>query len=571
MDRARVVHKKPRRKLTPLALAAAALAVAGSSLWSQPRVEAPGEPATKPATTQPTTRRYNAPAGARVVDEGWFAPIKPTVEPPKRPTQITRAFVIPIHGPIMPTMAEVFDRKVRQCRGKDAQIVILDMNTPGGELGATRQIITRLTQDFRNIYTVAYVHPEAFSAGAMISLGCNEIVMAPGGKIGAAMPILGSPAGGVVEIPRDERRKFESASRSVVRSVAEINGYDPLVCEAMVGSEVGVWLIRNQRTGQLKFVPPHEWSGLAGAPVSTTQPADERRRENVPESGWEYVRTIDGFNELISATAEEAKFLGLTRHVAPTMTDLRELYNITAEPTVLEDTWSEELVAMLTSPAVTSILLILVLMGAYMEFQTPGFGLAGSVAVIALGLLLGGRFLIGMAVWWEVALLVVGVVLILAEVFVTPGFGVLGITGIVMCLLALAGIIVDNPPDRLPIPDTELSWQWFTSGLVAILVGFVLGTVAMVVVARFLPRIPVAGRLILRAPTDTPGPTEPSAPIRRVQVGDAGVVTAVCRPVGQIRVGETLLDAETEGEFITAGTTVRVIRVEGNRVVIEKA
>jgi len=560
-----MLYRKPHRRMMPLALATAALACAGGALWSQAGAEA----RTSPASTQPTTRRYHAPAGARVVEEGWFAPIKPAVAAPRLPTEITRVFVIPIHGPISSTTAEAFDRKVRLCRGKDAQIVVLDMNTPGGELGATEQIIKRLTQDFRGIYTVAYVNPDAFSAGAMISLACNEVVMAPGGKMGAAMPILVGP-GGLVDIPRKEREKFESAARSTVRSLAEVNGYDPLVCEGMVGSDIGIWLIRNQRTGQLKFVRPSEWSALPGAPAASTRPYSERR-ETVPETGWEYVRTVDGFNELVTATASEAEFLGLSRHTLASMAELREHYNVTGEPTVLEDTWSEDLVDLLTSPAVTSILFLLMLLGAYMEFQTPGFGLAGTVAVVALALLLGGRFLIGMAVWWEVGLLVAGVLLILAEVFVTPGFGVLGVTGIIVCLLAMAGIIVDNPPDRLPIPDTELSWQWFTSGLMALLIGFILGSVAMVIAAKYLPRIPVAGRLILRAPADTPGPADPTASTSHVKVGDTGVVTAVCRPVGQVRFGEALVDGETQGEFVNPGTTVRVIRVEGNRVIVEKA
>jgi len=561
-----MLYRKLHRRMTPLALALGVLACAGGAMWSRADVEA----RTSPASTQPTTRRYHAPAGARVVEEGWFAPIKPAVPAPRLPTEITRVFVIPIHGPISSTTAEAFDRKVRLCRGKDAQIVVLDMNTPGGELGATEQIIKRLTQDFRGIYTVAYVNPDAFSAGAMISLACNEVVMSPVGKMGAAMPILVGPSG-VVAIPRKEREKFESAARSMVRSLAEVNGYDPLVCEGMVGSDIGIWLIRNQRTGQLKFVRPGEWSALPGAPAASTQPAAERR-QTVPETGWEYVRTVDGFNELVTATASEAVFLGLSRHTLASMAELREHYHITAEPTVLEDTWSEDLVDLLTSPVVTSILFLLMLLGAYMEFQTPGFGLAGTVAVVALAMLLGGRFLIGMAVWWEVGLLAVGVLLILAEVFITPGFGVLGITGILMCVVSLIGIIVDNPPDRLPIPETDLGWEIFASGLMALGLGLLGAMVAIIVLARYLPRLPVAGRLVLAAPPEGAAtmPVESDSPMLAVQVGDVGVVMAICRPVGEVRIGDKLIDAETEGDFLQAGTKVRVVRKEGNRIVIRE-
>jgi membrane-bound serine protease (ClpP class) len=529
-------------------------------------------PATRPAgggaTTAPTSYA-SAPPGAKIVttegEEGWFAPRERKADAPIPPSAVTNAFIIPIREAISEKTYEAMKRKVFHAKGKGADLVVFDFDTPGGSSAAMRSIARLIRDEMPGIYTVAYVHPRAFSAGAVISLACNEIAMSPTGVIGDAMPIMIGPTG-LIPIPEKERGKIESAARSEIRVLAKRNGYNVSLCEAMITITMEIWLIRHLRTRELRIVDATEWRGkVTGAPP-TTQPA----RAAPDEAEWQYVKTLDGPNELVTLTADEAVFAGLVENVFASMDDLERHFHVVGEPTLLEDTWSERLVEFLTSAALTSILLMAALFCVYMEINTPGFGVAGSLAIVCFAILFGSRFLIGMAAWWEIALFIVGLVLVGLEVFVTPGFGVLGISGILCCVIALLAMVVPNAPNELPIPDTDLSGGLFKTGVAALILGAIGAVVAAALLARYLPKVPVAGRLVLAPATIVPSPTTDDAPITAVAVGDVGTVHSTCRPVGQVRFGETLVDAIADGDMLSAGAKVRVVKKEGNRIVVTR-
>ncbi|MBS3734607.1 MAG: hypothetical protein KGY99_06735 [Phycisphaerae bacterium] len=522
--------------------------------------DAPAPP--RAAETRPATRPAPGEAGQkawmRLIPPGTFAPAPPEARPALA-ERIERAFVIPISGPITATLAESMERKVSVCKGRDAQLVILEIDSPGGELGAMERIVEMIQRDLGGIRTVAWVHREAFSAAAIIALSCDEIVMAEGGVIGDAMPILVTPQGGLQKIPEKERGKIESAMRSKIRVLAKAGGYNVALCEAMITITMEVWLVRERATGALRIVE-----------------ADDYRQRVVtdaePDRPFEKLATIDGAGELVTMTTDEAVRLGVVAHVLDDMGALRTHYSITVEPTVLADTWSEELVAILTSPVVTSILLMAGMFFIYAELQAPGFGVAGGAAILCFALLFGSRYLIGLAAWWEVGLFIVGLILIGLEVFVIPGFGVAGISGLICCVVGLAAIVVANAPSELPIPSTTLDWSLFERGAAALAVGFVLGIVAMFAGARYLPRVPGARSLVLIPKRRQPAPpVAEESPMRRVQVGDVGTVTSPCRPVGKVRFGDDLLDASSEGAMIPRDAQVRVLRHDANRLIVEPA
>lgn len=503
------------------------------------------------------------PAGARAAEGGWFAP-RAEVDKPDLPAEIGRAFVIPIHEAITNTMFEVVRRKIVRCRAGGAQIIIFEMDTPGGSGAAMRKIVRLIIDDLRDIYTVAYVNPQAFSAGAIISLACDEIVLSPTAVIGDAMPIMVGPGGQLMPIPEKERGKIESAIRSEIRILAKRNGYNVTLCEAMVTITMEIWLIKNIETNELRIVEAKEWRGRVGR-VPTTAPAGTTKPSQM---AWQYVRTIDGPDELVTMTADEAVELGFAEHIFDRMEDLRKHYHIAAAPVVLEDNWSESLTTFLTSTVVTSVLLMAAIFFIYIEMNTPGFGVAGTVAVICFAVLFGSRFLIGLANWWEIAMFAVGLLLIGLELFVTPGFGVLGVGGILCCIAAMLAMVIPNAPDKLPIPTTDLDWSVFRAGFAALGIGFIAALIAVVIAAKYLPKVPAASRLILAPAAASAGPAAEDAPIRSIQPGEVGVVEGPCRPVGLVRFGEALIDAVAEGVFIPTGTKVKVIKNEGNRVVV---
>ncbi|MFW6155653.1 MAG: NfeD family protein [Planctomycetota bacterium] len=512
-----------------------------------------------PPTPRPTTGPGSAAQKAwmRLIPSGKFAPTPP--EPrPKLPEKVERAFVIPITAPITSTLAEAMQRKVSACKGRDAQLVIFEIDSPGGELGAMERIVGMIRDDLADVRTVAWVHREAFSAAAIISLACDEIVMSRGATLGDAMPIMVSPQGGLQKIPGKERGKIESAMRSDIRVLAEAGGYNVALCEAMITITLEVWLVRERATGALLIVEADDYRHR----VAT---------DEAPDRPFRKLATIDDTDELVTMTTSEAVRLGFAEHMLDDMAALREHYTITVEPTVLADTWSERLVAILTSPAVTSILLMAGIFFVYAELQAPGFGVAGGAAILCFAVLFGSRYLIGLAAWWEIGLFIVGLVLIGVEVFVIPGFGVAGISGLICCVVGLVAMAVANAPAELPIPSTDLDWSLFERGALALGAGFVLGIIAMFLGARWLLRVPGARPLVLSPPAaqESMPPVVEDSPMQRVQVGDAGTVSSPCRPVGKVRFGDDLLDASVEGRFVEPGATVRVLRRDGNRLIVE--
>jgi membrane-bound serine protease (ClpP class) len=473
--------------------------------------------------------------------------------------------MIPITEPITGKTHDAIRRKIAQAQVERSELIIFEMNTPGGASQAMDRI-AQLIMDVRDIRTVAWVNTDAFSAGAVISLACDEIVMAPTGTIGDAMPIM-IGGGQIQEIPEKERGKIESAMRSEIRVLAEQNGYNQALCEAMITITMRIWLIRHEETGELRIVQAGDWQRrVRGAPGATANTATTPRQD----SPWVFVRELDGPDELVTLTAGEAEFVGLTQHIVADLNELRKLYNIAEGAIVtVEDNWSEQLVGFLTSPLVVSILVFVGMMAIYLEINTPGFGVAGGLAIACFAVLFGSRYLVGMAAWWEIALFVVGLILLALEVLVIPGFGIAGIAGIFCCVVGLFGILVNNPPDEIPWPQTNLDWSLFTDGLLALAIGFILAVAAMPIIGRYLPKTPLGHRLILSAPPAEPfNPASDRDAIHRVRIGDEGLVSSTCRPVGEVRIGDDLLDAVAEGVYIAAGTRVTVTRVEGNRVVI---
>ena len=522
-------------------------------------------PSAPAAATQPA----GAPEGARATSEGWFAPVEPQMPAPPLPDEVVVSFIIPINGPITETTYRTVKRKIIRARAGGAQLVIFELNTPGGESTAMKNILRLILDELRSVHTVAYVNPEAISAGAVISLACNEIAVSPTAIIGDAMPIMVGAGGQLVPIPKTERGKIESYFKGQVRTLAKQNGYNVELCEAMITLTLEIWLIRNTQTRELRIVNAADWRGkVAGEPTAQATSAPAAGVQT--PSDWQYVRTIDGPGELVTLTTDEAVFTGIAAHTFNSSADLQEHYNITVAPERLADSWSERMVGFLTSPAVAGILMFVGVLCLYVEINSPGFGVPGTIAIIAFAILFGSRFLIDLAQWWEIALFAIGLILLTIEIFVIPGFGVAGVLGIVFMLAGLLATLIPNAPGKFPWPETDMDWGLLSDGVVALVIGFTFAIIAAAIVAQYLPKIPIANKLFLKPAehVDEP-PVSESSPMQRIEVGAIGTVESMCRPAGMVRFGDDLLSAASEGQIIEPGATVRVIHKDGNRLVVE--
>ena len=518
-----------------------------------------------PALARDADQAPTPPPGARVTDGGWF---RPRVAPnrPELPEEVDVAVVIPIEGPIVDTTYEIIVRKVAQARKDGAGIIIFEMNTPGGGSVPMEKISQLIMDDLHDIYTVAYVNRRAFSAGAVISLACDEIVMHPSGVIGDAMPIMIGPQG-VVALPKPVRTKFEDAARAVIRVIAEKNGYNLPLCQAMISIPREVWEVRNAETNELRYVDAEKWrTKVGGGPGDD----DGRPAPTTGEKTWQYVRTVVSAKELLTMTAREAVALGFTEHLFENIEGLKQHYNITTLIR-LKHNVSQTIAEFMNSTAVSGLLIMATFVLAYLEIRTPGFGVAGTLALVCLTLLVGSRYILDLANSLEIVVIIVGFILLLVEVFVTPGFGVLGISGLLLMVAGLLATGVRGAPTEWPIPRTAVDWETFNNGALALAFGFIGSLVVGGLISKYLPKSRFASALILdEVPPVHGGPVGESSPMRTIGVGDTGTVESMCRPVGKVRFGDDLLDAMSEGPQIEVGAKVRVLRRDGNRLIVEK-
>jgi len=472
-----------------------------------------------------------------------------------------KAAIIPCEGMIDQALFYSIKRRTGIALNDGADYLIYQISTYGGLVDAADDIAKYLIQDAAaRAHTVAYVATEAISAGALISVSCEDILMRENTTIGDAAPItMGGKLEGV------EREKAESFMRAAFQRAAEANGYPELLLRAMVSIQIEVHRVRNLQTGEYEFF---EGDNL---------PKDPNRYD------IEHAEEIVGDDELLTLTAPRAREYGIARAVVKDADDAlaflanRDGVVFRGPPQVLVPSWSEHLVSWLNSPAVMGILVMLALLGVYIEFSAPGFGLPGIVAAVCFALILGSKYLVGMANWLEILILFLGIVLLLIELFILPGFGVAGILGIVLILLGLFGMLIRNAPDELPWPETPADWNTLSSGVLSLGLGFGGFLFLAWIVSRYLPKFEFARGLIL-APTvagrgagsQISMTAPPESTGRGVQIGGVGETITRLRPAGKARFGDAVVDVVATGEFLDKGTKVEILAINGSRVVVRR-
>lgn len=488
--------------------------------------------------------------GASIVDSNDISPEQPSV----------KAAVIVCKGMIDDGLFESIKRRTKIALDGGAEYLIYEINTLGGLVSAAYDISEYLLHEAnREAKTVAYISKKAVSAGALISVGCEDIIMKERTRIGACAPMaLG------MKLDDVEREKIESDIRTVFVDSAQANGYPEALLKAMVTIEIEVFRVKNLKTGKDEFFE------------STDMPKDP----NVYDLANKKV--IVTKEQILDITAAEALEYGIARAVVKNVAGAldflaeRDGVSFAGEPMVLKPSWSEEMVRWLNSPTVMAVLVMLTLLGVYIEFNTPGVGLPGLVAVICFVIIIGSKYLVDLANWVEVALFVIGVLLLMIEIFVLPGFGIAGFLGITFILFGLFGMLVRNAPSELPWPRDAFAWKDFTEGVIALTSGFVGFVVLAWLLAKYLPKLQFLSGLIL-VPTAAKLGTEievsmttlPESKTISVNIGEVGEVISTLRPTGKAKFGAAIVDVVAEGDFLDRGTVVEIIEIQGNRVVVK--
>jgi membrane-bound serine protease (ClpP class) len=470
------------------------------------------------------------------------------------------AAVIVCKGMIDDGLYKSIKRRTQIALDNGAEYIIYEIGTYGGLLQSADDISKYFILDIgRKTHTVAYVATEAISAGAMISVSCRDIIMRENTTIGDCAPItIGGKLEGV------EREKAESFTRAAFMRAAEANDYPAALLKAMVTMQTKVYRVKDLQTGKYEF-------------FEDQQLPDDPNKYDL--DGKELVVKED---EILTLTAAKAFEYGIARAQvkdragALEYLEKRDGVTFTGETMVLETLWSEEMVRWLNSPAVMAVLVMIALLGVYIEFNTPGIGIPGLVAVICFVIIIGSKYLVGLANWVEVVLFVVGILLLLVEIFVLPGFGIAGILGIICVMAGLFGMLIKNPPNRLPWPDSPANWDVFINGLLGLSFGFLGFVVLAWILTKYLPKLQFLSGLIL-VPAVAKQGTEmeismtapPELETAGIKVGELGEVVSILRPTGKARFGDAIVDVIAEAEFLDKGTKVEIIEIHGNRVVVK--
>jgi membrane-bound serine protease (ClpP class) len=350
--------------------------------------------------------------------------------------------------------------------------------------------------------------------------------MAPGSVIGAAAPIVLSPGGeGVEKVPDTAEKKMTSAVRAIVRTSAEKNGYNIAVVEAMIDKTKGLTI-----DGQ---VIAKEGEILT---LTNTEAGKEYGHPPKPllSSG-----TVESLDMLL----EELGYGEATRHY-------------------INPTGAEKLATWLN--LISPILLLIGVLGIYLEFKMPGVALPGIIGVIAFALYFFGGYIAGLSGMEWMVVFIIGLALVVVEIFVYPGTLAIGLLGVGLMLVALIMAMVDiypGMPSMPTLPQLRLPIQ-------NILYAMAGGAVAIALLSRILPKTPVYRKIVSQSASGVK--TELVVEKQKASLhGRIGVAISPLRPGGKAQFGDEVIDVISQGDLVEAGAKVRIISYSGTEAVVE--
>ena len=460
-----------------------------------------------------------------------------------------RAAYIRFDTSIGPFSEHRFYRKLDEAESAGADVVVVEIESPGGLVDSSVNLANRLNE-LEWATTIAYVPREAISGAAIMSLGCDFIIMHEYGKIGDAGPIVL----GTDSMFRHAPEKTVSYLVEIMRDLAETHDRPPTLAASMVDKDLPVYEAIHEATGEVRYVSDAEWEKLK------------------VKEGWKKGAIVreSSRGRFLEMNGRSAVQHRLANGVVRSRGELAERLGISEEDfVVLESNWVDNTAMILNSWPITVLLVIVGIIALYVELLSPGIGVGALVAGLCAALFFWSRFLGGTSGWLEVVLFLAGLVFLAVEFFVIPGFGVAGLTG--GGLLLLSFIMASqrfDPNDGIQMADLQRSLLILTGSGVAAVAG-------MVFLSQYLGKIPILHRLALEAPSidGSKSPTKSGFTIvdeLPIAIGDEGVADSALRPSGRARIGEAFVDVVADGSYVEAGQTIRVIKVSGTRIMVRE-
>ncbi len=470
------------------------------------------------------------------------------------------------------------------------------IDSSGGDLAAALRLAQSLAElGDGEVRTVAYVPKRAEGPAALVALACDQLVMQQESLLAGESdeedrPLPPKP------LEEDEPAKAEPADekadeKDAAEEPEEIEEEDDEDPGRRLGGLRDLFDEDEDATRQAALATLREdlapatsrtWSLLAAALDPSIELAaysnretgakrffsPEELEEQPVDGDWRLVERIKAAGEPLSLTAARAAELGVAWQQVEQFDDLQALYGLSDPPRTAEPNWALELVEALASPGLAALLLVVGIVGLYIELNTPGLGVGGFIATVALLLFFWSKFLDGTADWLEVLLFVTGLVFLLIELFVLPGFGIFGLGG---ALLVIASLVLASQTFILPQTETQL---FELRNSIATVAGAGVGCLGLGILLRqYLPHSPLFRRATL-APLEEADRIEQD---RREQLADyehlvgmTGTAITDLLPGGRAEIDGEVVDVICQGEVVDRGDTVTVVKAAANRVVVRR-
>lgn len=416
--------------------------------------------------------------------------------------QTKKVWLAQIDGEIGIALAPYVSRVIADAEKNQADAILFRINTFGGRVDAATQIKDAILNC--KVPTIAWVDKRAISAGALITLSCRKIAMAPGSSMGASTVVN--------QQGEKQSEKYQSFMRSEMRAAAEKNGRRTDVAEAMV---------------------------------------DERI----------VVPGLDDSTKLVTLTTDEAILYKMADTVSASIDEVLKAFDLKGAQIIEEKSnWAEDVVKFLNNPIISSLLIMIGLVGIFTEIKAPGLSFPGIAGVIALALFFGSSYILQLASALEIILFVIGVILLIIEIFVIPGFGFVGVAGIVLMVVSLFLSLIST----LPIFD----FSSISGAIVQLTVTFVAVMFIFYLIIRFLPKSERFNHLVLSTETEAIKGFV-SNPDYVYLLHKKGTALTTLRPAGIAEINGERVDVVTDGAYIEKGTQIEVIKTEGARIVVK--
>ena len=452
-----------------------------------------------------------------------------------------KVYIIPVTGTVEPGMAAYVKRALEEIKDETDAVFVFKMDSFGGRVDSALEIVDTISNVPKG-KTIAFVEKRAISAGALIALSSNLLFMKENTIIGDCAPIIQTQKGQEMA-----GEKIQTVLRAKFRALAKKNNYPVVLAESMVTIDMEVYQV--VMDGKKSFMDKIAYDDLT-----------EDEKKTITSK-----KTIVAKGELLTMHDAEAFDLGFSQKSVKDINEALLILGYEAPDIItIEESWSESLVRFFQP--FLPILMLIGIGAIYTEIKAPGFGLPGIIGIICLGLVFFGQYLVGLADYTELLLLLVGVLLLGVEVFVLPGFGVAGITGLIVIavglVLSFQGFVV---------PDPSFPWEGalLMKNLAQVLGSFMLAFLISLFMIRFV--LPHLSKIIngpyLEA-TLSNSHVDITAGLG-LKHGDTGIAHSFLRPSGKVIINNKKIDAITQGEFIDQGTLVMIDKIEQNRVIVK--